>query len=583
VKTIGGRLRERAAKSGNMTALDRPRFDVQALRDIVGAKVFARGEAYHRDGQVRILTLEPERVLAQVAGSEDYRTEIRGHGKHFDGECTCRAFDDWGHCKHMVAVVLAANAAADGADSDAVGALSRIRNHLMGKGVDALVEMIVRIAERDPALFRRLDMAAATDDADEKTLETRLRKAIDRATRLDSVDYRAESNWAANVDATLDTLADLASGRRAKLALQLTDRAIDRIEQALGEIDDSDGYGTTLLHRARDIHLAAAGSVRPPPVQFARELFARETADDHETFAGAAMRYANVLGDDGLAEYRRLAAEAWARLPTRSAELAHSDELDADYHRLMYILDGFAERAGDAAGRIALRAKDLSSPWKYLELVEFCLSQRRDEEALRWAVEGLWMFEDAQANEQLVLCAARLLDKVGRKNEAQVHLVRAFEKKPSLSLFTWLAEFGGAAVRDRAIAWLHNQLTNGTRQRSDASVSLLVRILTQEKMFEPAWAAVRNHQVPIALKEALARASEATHAREALETYDECIERLANVGGDRAYKEAAELICRAAALRSAAEQAAYVAALKARFGRKRNFMKALARDVTRPG
>jgi hypothetical protein len=153
-----------------------------------------------------------------------------------------------------------------------------------------------------------------------------------------------------------------------------------------------------------------------------------------------------VLGDDGLAEYRRLAAEAWARLPTRSAELAHSDELDADYHRLMYILDGFAERAGDAAGRIALRAKDLSSPWKYLELVEFCLSQRRDEEALRWAVEGLWMFEDAQANEQLVLCAARLLDKVGRKNEAQVHLVRAFEKKPSLSLFTWLAEFGGAAA-----------------------------------------------------------------------------------------------------------------------------------------
>jgi uncharacterized Zn finger protein len=31
--------------------------------------VFARGEAYRRDGQVIILSIESQRVLAQVAGS----------------------------------------------------------------------------------------------------------------------------------------------------------------------------------------------------------------------------------------------------------------------------------------------------------------------------------------------------------------------------------------------------------------------------------------------------------------------------------------------------------------------------------
>lgn len=41
------------------------------------------------------------------------------------------------------------------------------------------------------------------------------------------------------------------------------------------------------------------------------------------------------------------------------------------------------------------------------------------------------------------------------------------------------------------------------------------------------------------------------------------------------YAEAAALVSRMAALRSAADQATYVAALKARFGRKRNFMKLL--------
>ena len=93
----------------DMKADDRPRFDVDALRALAGAKAFARGEEYHRDGLVQMLALTPGRVLAQVAGSEDYRTEVTGRGKEIDGKCTCRAFEDWGFCKHMVAAALAAN------------------------------------------------------------------------------------------------------------------------------------------------------------------------------------------------------------------------------------------------------------------------------------------------------------------------------------------------------------------------------------------------------------------------------------------------------------------------------------------
>ena len=48
-------------------------------------------------------------MLAQVAGTEDYRTELTGRGEDFDGECSCPAFEDWGFCKHMVATALAAN------------------------------------------------------------------------------------------------------------------------------------------------------------------------------------------------------------------------------------------------------------------------------------------------------------------------------------------------------------------------------------------------------------------------------------------------------------------------------------------
>ena len=61
-----------------MKSETRPRFDTEALRDLAGDKSYARGEKYFHDGQVRLLAIEKTRVLAQVAGTEDYRTELTG-------------------------------------------------------------------------------------------------------------------------------------------------------------------------------------------------------------------------------------------------------------------------------------------------------------------------------------------------------------------------------------------------------------------------------------------------------------------------------------------------------------------------
>src|SRR5215471_4394072 len=113
-----------AKKNGKST-----RFDIDTLQELAGDEVFARGEQYYEDGQVQILTIERGRVLAQVAGSEDYRTELQGRGETIDGHCSCPAYSDWGFCKHMVAVGLAANAAGDG-EAGGGSAITRIREHL---------------------------------------------------------------------------------------------------------------------------------------------------------------------------------------------------------------------------------------------------------------------------------------------------------------------------------------------------------------------------------------------------------------------------------------------------------------------
>jgi uncharacterized Zn finger protein len=556
-----------------MKANGRPRFDIDALKDIAGEASFARGQSYHRDGNVQLLAVESARVVARVSGTEDYRTVLVGHGATIDGECSCPAFEDRGFCKHMVAVGFAANAAGGGAEADGAGALSRIRDHLKKRGVDALVEMIVDLAERDLGLFRKLDIAATFDHADDKTLETRLRKAIDKVTRNGQyVDYRAAPAWAAEIDATLDSIGDLVASGRANLAFRVVEHAIDRIERAIGSVDDSDGHCGALLHRAREIHLAAACATTPEPLKLARGLFAREMKDEYGIFDGAASLYADVLGEQGLAEYRRLATEAWQQPAAASAQVGDDDERPDNSDRLTGILDFFAERDGDVEARIALRTRKLSSAWDYLQLAEFCLAQGRADEALRRAEEGLWIFEDGRPREELVLLAAELLSKAGRKQDAEAHLWKAFEKAPSLALYAALGKSGGPAARGRATESLEAKLASEDRAQRSGRAELLIRIRIEQKKFTEAWAIATEHRLSIGVREELARASEATHLREALQVYAEHVEQLAGMSG---YAEATKLIARMAKLRSAAEQSAYVAALREHHGRKRNFMKLL--------
>jgi uncharacterized Zn finger protein len=537
------------------------------LRRLAGDKVFERGKGYQAGRQVEILSLEPERVLAQVAGSDDYRTVLTGHGKKIGGECSCLAFADWGFCKHMVATALTANKALDDAAAgndpvvDGAGTLGRIRAHLKARGVDALVAMIVDLAERDPALFRELDLASAAIQGDDKAIEKRLRRAIDGATRTGSfVDYRAAAGWADGVATALNAIADLAAGEHAGTALRLAEHAIDRLERAIESIDDSDGHCGALLEQARDIHLAACRAVRPDPVALARNLFDREMNVEYDTFHRAAATYEKVLGKTGLAEYRRLAREAWQKLPP------------ADRSGLEDILDFFFERDGNVEERIALRAGDLSSPWSYLRLAEFCLEAGRKDEALQRAEEGLWKFEDDQPDERLTLFAVGLLVKAGRKDDAEKHLWRTFERQPSRELYGRLRKLGGTAARERALSLLEASLGGGKRRGLHGASHLLIELLIREKMFDTAWSALERYRGDAKLQQTLADASRTSHPGKALAAYAKLVEEHAQFGR---YEEAVRLVKRMAGLRGATEQAIYVGDLKERHRRKRNFMKLL--------
>jgi hypothetical protein len=257
-----------AAKDGKRQLV--PRFGPAVLRDMAGDTVFWRGEDYVRSGRVELLSDDGDDLRARVAGTEIYRATLRGRGGSFAGECSCPAFAEHGFCKHLVATALFANAAQDG-DKAVLDRLGAIRAHLRAQGVERLAEMILDLAERDPVLFDRLDLAASAASGDPAEIASRCRAALKRVLRTSRfVEYGEAGAWTQGVIDVLDQLAGLIGPGRAALVLEMTDELFRRLPRALENVDDSDGGGSEIVARAAELHLAACEAAQPEPVALAR-------------------------------------------------------------------------------------------------------------------------------------------------------------------------------------------------------------------------------------------------------------------------------------------------------------------------
>jgi hypothetical protein len=488
-----------------------------------------------------------------------------------------------------VATALAANCLGSGALEEASSRFAKIREHLRARGVEGLVEMVVGLAERDPSLLKELELSAAAATADDKTLLAQFRKAITEATRTHGyIEYSKMRGWVQGIASVLDRIAGLIEGDRAALVLRLLDHFFARMDEALNNTDDSDGRGGGVYAKAREIHLAACRQAKPDPVALARALFGREVNSEWDFFHGASAAYEDVLGDVGLAEYRRLASEAWReirplRVPGRQAQ----DHQFGARYALAAILESFAERQGDVDGIIAIRAKNLSTAYDYLGIAQLCLDHARESEALKWAEEGLWQFED-NPDERLITFASDLYRRIGRKEDADKLLWRTFEQRPSIELYDRLKAVArtdrvlAEAVRDRALAWLRVQVgkpAGRSGMRWSSPTELLVRLAMAEGLLTDAWTVVNAHGCSEALLDGLAEASEQSHPVEVLKVYAYRVERMAGLGGQSNYENAHHIIGRMRRLREALGQttqhAAYLDDLRNRHRAKRNFMKLL--------
>jgi len=518
-----------------MTDLLREVFSAEGLRKLGDLRTLVRAAAYFQDGRVELGPVGADAVQATVRGTMPYRVELRATGGRPAWWCDCPVGAEGRFCKHAAAVAMAVNHPVGedgplllrlGAPKPAAADDAGLRDYLASLEKDRLVDLLLEQAAADFRLRDRLAARAAAA-AGTGVDEGAWRKRITAAFRAPGgfVPYREAADWAAGVADLIDGMVDLLDAGHAEAVMRLAERAHQRADRAVGSVDDSDGCLNDISFRLAGLHLRACRECRPDPVQLARRLVDLELTTELNGFHRAAADYAEVLGSEGLDEYRRVVEARRQALPP------HTGEWSSERFALRQTRIGLALAAGDADELIAVKSDDLKSPSDYQEIAEALQRAGRVEEAIDWARRGLEAFARRhwQTGPLLDLCAALLRGR-GEEEKAVRLYWQAFAAAPSLGAYRQLlAEAGDAAAhfKQRVLTWLRTRVTGApattTPQKAQAlavAATPLVEILLYEGEATEAWDTASACGCEGRLWLPLARAREATHPLDAIGVYE---------------------------------------------------------------
>lgn len=562
-------------------------FARRELQALAGRRTFERGMEYALDGRVSKVSTTTDGAKAKVRGSVSYDVELWSDDDEPGYACSCPVGGEERFCKHAVAVALVVTDAViadetpddeqtEPADEIDLAAYLRDLNH------EALVELLVERAAEDDLFDGRLRMAAARTDVDGPALGP-FRQALEAAFETDGfVGYREAYDYTSGIDSVLDSLGELLQDGRPDAVMALAEHAADLAEEALGYIDDSDGGMSGVAEHIRELHLAACQASQPDPVALARNLYDRERHDgDLEIFYGAVSTYADVLGGEGLAEYRRLAQQEWDELPP----LGPDDERSwsPSRFRVTQIMLTLADLTGDVDAVVAVLSRDQSSAYQFVKIAETLQSAQRHDEALEWALKGLKLH--GYGDHRLVEVVAEEHHRAGRPDQAVDVLWSAYDAAPGVETYQRLAQHARRAGlwqerHERALALLRERIAAKPRDRYGPENSTLVAVLLLDGNPEQAWLEAQAGGCRRGQWLELARLREAEHPDDALPIWREEVDREIAAMNNQSYASAVATIERVGRLMSAAgrgeEFEPYVARVREAHRRKRNLMKLFA-------
>lgn len=564
-------------------------FARRRVESMVDRRSFERGQLYAANGRVGKWTATESSVKAKVRGASSYQVKLSLDDGQATFDCSCPVGMEGRFCKHAVALALVVTDTVPDQDQQNEVVID-IRRYLAGLDHESLVDLLVERAADDDHFDAKLRMSAVRATPGTPSIAV-FRHALDEAFVVgDYVGYREMYSYAANIESVLDSLLELLGDGQAEAVITLAEHALDLAEEAVGYVDDSDGWMSTIADRLQELHRDACKAAKPEPVELARTLFARErNSGNLDLFYGAASTYATVLGKEGVAEYRRLAQEEWEALPAlRSGQEERS--YSSRRFRITHIMETLAEMSGDVDAVAAVLARDQSSPYQFVRIAELYRNAGRFDDALNWAEKGLAMHGGSDS--RLVEAAAEEYHRAGRGEDAVRVAWNAYDAAPTLRTYGQLAEQATRAARwpdwhDKALALLRGRIAHQDRNpargrgrrwvATGADNSSLVEVLLFDDDVEQAWAEAKAAGCRRDLWLELARRREGEHPLDAIPIWQGEIERIIDAKNNQAYSQAVGLVLRVRRLMIAADRDAdfrpYTTKLRATHKPKRNLMK----------
>ncbi len=565
----------------------------ESLRRLAGARSYALGEAYRADGLVSGLVQDGDTLVAQVHGTQTYRVKLRAAGDRLDFDCSCPFAAEGAFCKHCVAVGLAWLSGAAPGGTTKAATMDDVRTYLKSQEKEVLISLLVEQALEDTGLQTRLFLRVAQSAAGGPNLPA-YRRAIDRAAKTgDLVEYDDVPAYARGLERVAESLRELLPAGYAGPAVELAEYALAKFEKALDSVDDSNGTVSSVLDYLEGLHRDACVLAKPEPALLARRLYEWQIRSDM-VFSDVLKEYADVLGEHGLAEYRRLAEADWASVTARGPNQSRTSEYGGT-SRLAGIMEDLARRTGDVEAVVAVLGRDLSGPHRFLAIAQECLNGGSESQALRWAERGILEFPEAQDGRLAEFLVGRY-QALGRHQEALAILWDRFRQRPVLAQYQAL---WGCALpigrwdewRVEALALLREQIEAEKTRPGRFGIfgrvdnSELVRILLWEGRPDDAWHEAQKGGCADGLWLDLARERESDHPEDALTVYTPRIgPMVAAATGD--YSEPVRFLLRIRRLMTRLgrqdEFAREIEELRSTFKRKRNFLKLLDEKLPAP-
>jgi uncharacterized Zn finger protein len=287
-----------------------------------------------------------------------------------------------------------------------------------------------------------------------------------------------------------------------------------------------------------------------------------------------------------------LAEAEWAKVPALGPG-RDDPEKYAKRFRITHIMETLARQKEDVEAVVAVKKRDLSLAYHYLQIAETCKNAGKHDLALEWAERGVKTFPertDSRLREFLVGEYHRRK----RHDEAMALIWAEFTESPSLEQYKNLKGHAERISqwelwREKALEYLREHIGRAKSQSQKdrwawyrkADHSELVRIFLWEKNEEGAWREAQEGGCSNELWLELADKRERDHPEDALPIYQRQIEPTLDRKNNEAYAETINLLRKVRELIVRLERkdefTNYLEKVRAAHKPKRNFMKLLDR------